>query len=134
MRQYKTQYWSLNIPTLWDAEFEDETDIIYDQAGIGELVISTLYQDEGISDEQLEAMASEHVDSDAIIDDVVLGDLSGITVSFEQGDEYWSEWYLRSEKLLLFITYNCDLKNADVDEDVVESILESLRVVLEETT
>jgi len=134
MRQYKTQYWSLNIPTLWDAEFKDETDVIYDQAGIGELVISTLYQDEGISDEQLEAMASEHVDSDAIIDDVVLGDLSGITVSFEQGDEYWSEWYLRSEKLLLFITYNCDLKNADVDEDVVESILESLRVVLEETT
>lgn len=130
MQTYKTQYWLLNVPALWDAEADNETDVIYDNAGVGELVISTLYQDEGISDEQLEAMASEHIDSDAMIDDVVVGDFSGIAVSFEQDAEYWCEWYLRSENVLLFISYNCDAKNAEVDEDVVESILESLEEII----
>ncbi len=129
MQTYKTQHWSLNVPALWDAEADGETDVIYDNAGVGELVISTLYQDEGISDEQLEAMAGEHIESDAVIDDVVLGDFSGIAVSFEQQGEYWCEWYLRSEKVLLFISYNCDLKDSEVDEDVVESILESLEEI-----
>ncbi len=130
MQTYKTEYWLLNVPALWDAEADGDTDVIYDNDGVGELVVSTLYQGEGIADEQLEAMASEHVDSDADIEDVVLGDFSGIAVSFEQDGEYWCEWYLRSEKVLLFITYNCDAKNVEVDEDVVESILESLEEVV----
>ncbi len=130
MQRYKTQYWSLNMPALWDAEADGETDVIYDNGGVGELVISTLYQDEGIVDEQLEAMASEHVDSDADIEDVVFGDFSGIAVSFEQDGEYWCEWYLSSEKVLLFITYNCTAKDSEVDGDVVESILESLEEIV----
>ncbi len=129
MQQYKTRYWSLNVPALWDAELSDDTDVIYDKAGVGELVISTLYQADGISDGQLEEMAAEHLDSDAVIEDVVCGDFAGIAVSFEQDGEYWSEWYLRSEKILLFITYNCDVDKIEVDEDVVESILESLEEI-----
>jgi len=126
MNIYKAKYWLLNIPSLWDAEFSDDTDVIYDNAGIGEIVISTVYQENGISDGQLEEMASEHVDTDSMLDDVVLGDFSGIAVSFEEGGEYWCEWYLRSENILLFVSYNCAVKDFEVDEDVVESILESL--------
>lgn len=129
MTNYKTQYWSVNIPALWDAEFSDDADVIYDNKGVGELVISTLYDEDGISDEQIEAMAEEHADSDAIIEDVELGDFDGIMVSYAKEGEFWCEWYLRGENVLLFASYNCDEANAEEDEDVVESILESLEEI-----
>lgn len=126
MTKYKTQYWALNVPALWDAEFDDDADIIYDNEGIGELVISTVFDENGVDDEQIEAMAEEHSETDAIIEDVELGDFGGIMVSYTKEGEFWCEWYLRGENVLLFVSYNCDEDNADVDEDVVESILESL--------
>jgi len=126
MTKYKTEHWSVNIPTLWDAEFSDDADVIYDNKGIGELIISTLYDENGITDEQMEAMAEEHADSDAIVEDVELGDFDGIMVSYTEEGEFWCEWYLRAENVLLFASYNCDEANAEEDADVVESILESL--------
>ena len=132
MRQHKNQYWSVNVPTLWDAEYseEDEADIIYDNNGVGELIISTLFQEKGVSDEQLEAMASEHVDAGTDIEDIQLGDFSGIAVSYIKESEYWCEWYLRTENILLFASYNCAEDKAEEDEDVVESILGSLEETL----
>lgn len=129
MRKYKTKHWSVNIPTLWDAEFSDGSDVIYDKQGVGELVISTLYDEQGVSDEQLEAMAAEHLDSDAELEDVKLGDFSGVCVSYSKDSEYWCEWYLRTKNILLFASYNCDEDQAEEDEDVVESVLESLEVI-----
>lgn len=131
MRKYKNQYWSVNVPTLWDAEYsvDEQADIVYDNNGIGELFISTIYQEEGVSEEQLEAMASEHINADAEIDDVECGDFTGITVSYIKESEYWCEWYLCSDNVLLFISYNCNDDNAEEDEDVVESILDSLEVL-----
>jgi len=128
MRKYKTKYWSVNIPTLWDAEYsdEDEADVIYDNNGVGELIISTVYDETGIVDEQLEAMAAEHLDSQTELEDVVLGDFAGIAVSYTKDAEYWCEWYLCTENVLLFASYNCAEDKAEEDEDVVESILESL--------
>ena len=129
MRKYKTKHWSVNIPTLWDAEFSDDADVIYDNKGIGELIISTLYDENGITDEQMEAMAEEHAGSDAIVEDVELGDFDGIMVSYTKEGEFWSEWYLGAENVLLFASYNCNEANAEEDADVVESILESLEVL-----
>ena len=126
MQKYKTKYWSVNLPTLWEAEASDGTDILYDKEGIGELVISTFYQEDGIDDEQLEDLASEHIDADGIVEDVDLGSFSGFVISYTDEGEYWCEWYLKSEKVLLFVSYNCDESNEEVDEDVVESILASL--------
>lgn len=129
MTIYKTQYWQVNIPTLWDAEFDDDADVIYDKKGVGELVVSTLYEEDGVSDEQIEAMVEEHADADAIIEDVELGDFGGIMLSYTKEGEFWCEWYLRGENVLLFASYNCDEANAEEDEDVVESILESLEEI-----
>ena len=129
MRKYKTKYWSLNIPTLWNAEFSDGTDVIYDNKGVGELIISTLYDEQGISDEQLEAMAAEHLDANVDLEDVSAGDFTGVMVSYIKDSEYWSEWYLRTDNILLFASYNCDEDKSEEDEDVVESILESLKEI-----
>ncbi len=129
MRKYSTKYWSVNVPTLWDAEFSDGADVIYDNKGVGELIISTLYDEQGVSDEQLEAMAAEHLNSSVELEDIDIGDFSGICVSYSKDSEYWCEWYLRTSNILLFASYNCDEENAEEDEDVVESILESIELL-----
>jgi len=129
MHKYKTQYWSLNVPAQWDAEFSDGADVIYDNNGVGELVISTLFDENGIEDEQLEAMVAEHLDFDAELEDITIADFSGVMLSYTQDGEFWSEWYLRTDKLLIFASYNCDESQAEEDDDIVEAIMASLEVV-----
>ncbi len=129
MKKYKTDHWTVNVPVLWDAEADEGCDVLYDKAGIGELVFSTLYQSEGVSDEQLEEMAAEHLDADVTLEDVNINDFSGFVISYTQEGEYWCEWYLRTDKILLFVSYNCKEGNEEVDEDVVESILDSIEVL-----
>jgi len=129
MHKYKTRYWSLNVPVQWDAEFSDGADVIYDNNGVGELVISTLFDENGIEDEQLEAMVAEHLDFDAELEDITIADFSGVMLSYTQDGEFWSEWYLRTDKLLLFASYNCDESQAEEDYDIVEAIMASLEVI-----
>ena len=128
MQKYTTKYWSVNLPVLWDSEVDDGCDVLYDKEGIGELIFTSIYQEEGVEDEQLEELAAEHLDSEAVIEDVNFNEFSGFVVSYTKESEYWNEWYLKSENLLLFVSYNCDEKDEDIDEDVVESILASLQI------
>jgi len=128
MQKYSSQYWSVNLPTLWDAEVDEGCDVLYDKEGVGELIFTTIYQENGVSDDQLEELASEHLDSNAIIEDIHFDEFSGFVVSFTKDSEYWNEWYLRSDNILLFISYNCNVKDEETDEDVVESILDSLQL------
>ena len=60
---------------------------------------------------------------------VEFGEFSGISLEYETDDELIREWYLKSGSIMLFITYSCMLDDEAQEEDVVESILESLRLL-----
>jgi hypothetical protein len=109
-------------------EHDPECDTLLDPDGIGEVQISATMLDEQVTGDVLLGLAADHIDEGADIEEVEIGEFSGITLDYEADNAYWQEWYLMAESLILFVTYVCDLEHEGKIEDVVELILDSLRV------
>jgi hypothetical protein len=128
MNTYQSKYWQVDLPAEWQAEQEDDAVILYHSKHDGSLLISALQEDDTISDEYLADLVDEHIAADAELEQVEFGPFDGLSVCYESEGEYWCEWYLRARHVLLFITYNCPLAQEGSEDDVVESILESLQL------
>ncbi|MEM7635092.1 MAG: hypothetical protein AAF299_11065 [Pseudomonadota bacterium] len=58
---------------------------------------------------------------------VTLGGFSGFEISYEAKQTWWRIWYLRSQKLMIFATYNCDLQHAGNEDSQVDEMLATLK-------
>ena len=129
MKTYESENWSINLPDDWEEEHDDEGVTLFNPDGCGALEISALEQEEAIDDGFLEYMAAEHLESGAEPDEVEFGDFEGLEFSYGDDGNYWREWYLRADNLMLYITYNCPLQDEGRENDEVEAILETLTLL-----
>ena len=129
MKKFSGEYWIVNLPDAWLGESEAGFDVIYDPEGVGELQISGSCHDQLIEYDDLYELAAEHIEAGAEEEQVEFGEFSGITLEYEVDDELIREWYLKSGSIMLFITYSCLLEDEGKEDDVVESVLESLRLL-----
>ena len=129
MKQFRSQHWQLDLPIGWQTEEEEEAVCLYNPDSNGTLTISATREDQNISDEYIEELLADHLDAGAELIEVELGAFSGVSFCYDDNDEYWCEWYLRNGPVLLFITYNCPLDEEGSEDDVIESILESLKLI-----
>lgn len=126
MEKYTSQYWRVDLPVGWQAEEEEGAVCLFHPDSNGTLTISETREQQDISDEYMEDLLTDHLDAGAELFDVEFDSFSGVTCCYDDDDEYWCEWYLRAGPVLLFITYNCPLAEEGAEDDVIESILESL--------
>lgn len=129
MKTFTQPDWAVNIPDDWEAEVESECAVLYHPDKAGTLTISSSQQEETVTDTDLMQIASDHIEAGAILEDVNPGDFDGFTLSYATDDEYWREWYLRADTLMLFVTYYCTLEEEGEDDDIIDAILETLRAV-----
>jgi len=129
MQKYHSDYWQLELPDHWQAEQFEDAISFYDPNSSGTLLISTVVEDEDIDDEYLEEMVAEHLENGAELHDIELGQLDGVTCCYEADEGYWCEWYLRHGRMMLFITYDCALEDEGKEDDVIDSILETLAII-----
>lgn len=126
MKSFLSEYWQIDLPDDWQAEQVDDSISIYDPQSSGTLLFSTVREEQEITDEFLAELASEHIEADADFYEVEYGPFDGVTCCYQDDTEYWCEWYLKYEDVMLFITYNCPLEDEGKEDDLVETILESL--------
>jgi len=131
MKSYRSTYWQVDLPDDWVSEQEDDSVVLYQPDHGGSVVLSAVREEQEISDEYLADLVEDHIEAGAELEEVELGNFSGLSCCYEGEGEYWCEWYLRSDQTLLFVTYNCSLEEEGTQDDVVESILESLQVICE---
>ena len=74
----------------------------------------------------VEELLDEHLEAGADLQDAEYGPFSGVSVCYDDDEEFWCEWYLLAGPVMLYITYNCPLDSEGEEEDVIESIMESL--------
>ncbi|VAW96483.1 hypothetical protein MNBD_GAMMA21-1030 [hydrothermal vent metagenome] len=129
MKKVQVDFWQVTVPESWNIESEDEMTSMYDPDGMGTLVISSVVEDEAIGDEYIEDLVIEHLDAGAELHHEVFGPFTGVGCCFEADGDYWCEWYLCHENMLLFVTYNCDLESEGEEDDLIESILDSLTLM-----
>ncbi len=126
MKKVQHDFWQLTVPDTWSIETDDEMISLYDPDGQGTLVVSAVVEDEPINDDYIEDLVVEHLDAGAELHHEVFGPFTGVGCCFEADENYWCEWYLCLDNKLLFVTYNCDLESEGEEDDLIESILDSL--------
>mgnify|MGYP000728075966 CR=1 FL=1 len=128
MKTFTHQHFSLTLPDNWVVEKETDYTSLYQQDGVGDLLISSFHYEHEVTEEDLEEFAAEHFDNNVDAADVDFGDFNGFFFCYDTNAEYLCEWYLKSAGLMLFITYSCPLEDEDNSEaDIAETILNSLQ-------
>jgi hypothetical protein len=134
MNEFKGKSWSLMLPENWKGQHDEECETMYDPSGVGALQISSARKDGEVTDEDLLSFAEEHIEAGAKTKDVRLDDFSGITFSYAFDNQFWRQWFMKSNSLALFITYNCELAHKDIEYEIVDQIINSLKVINNKTT
>lgn len=98
----------------------------------GALTISSAYKHAGvISDEENAEMAQKGAPLYAERIPITCGAFVGLTTEYdeeaEEGKFYLRVWWLYSERVHLYITYNCDPEHKDVHRGVIDWMLGTLR-------
>jgi len=95
-------WWSVEVPTGWNA-YRDEGCVTFQRStAIGALQISSALNDSSlITDTDLEEFALERLPAGARLTQVTYGQFSGLTTSFQKNDSMWREWWLRSGRLMV---------------------------------
>ena len=124
MRVVESQWWIMDLPSEWNAEQDEETIVISDEDGVGEIVITTMEKQNGcVEDLELREYTSDLDKSYGDAKQTELGILKGYFYSYQEESDAVREWYLRSGSLLVLITYSCDISNAGMDDSAVDEIL-----------
>ena len=133
MRAVESQWWIIELPDEWEAEQDDETILISDEDGVGEIAITTLQKENGPVDDSELRLYTEDIESQCGRGQVVeLFGLNGYYYSYQDDGDALREWYLRGDDLLLLITYSCDLENAGMDDSAVDEILSTLFIKMDD--
>ena len=128
MKTYMDTYWQVDIPDDWQVEQDPDCVSIFHDDSFGILQISAEQFDEEVSFETLQDLAEEHIDAGADPDEVEFGPFEGITLDYSIENEYWREWYLKYDRLFVFVTYNCLLEDESNEDDIIDAILASLKI------
>ena len=129
MKTFQTNTWSVSLPDNWEEEHDAEGVTLFNPDGLGALEISAVERDEPVDDGFLEYMAAEHLEAGAEPDEVEYGDFEGLEFSYDDDGNYWREWYLRADNLMLYVTYHCPLADEGREDDEVDAILETLQLL-----
>ncbi|MEE8059195.1 MAG: hypothetical protein V3T17_15365 [Pseudomonadales bacterium] len=133
MRVVESQWWIIELPEEWEADQDDESVLISDEDGVGEIAITTMQKESGnVEDGELLSYTEDLQRQYGKGQSVNMGELQGYYFNYQEDGEAVREWYLRCENLLLLITYSCDEDNAGMDDSAVDEILSTLFVKLED--
>jgi len=125
---YKSAWWSVELPPNWrgypDADCTTFRAHMFDG---GALQISAARKETGIvTDQDLQEFAHDRLVAGAAFDPVGFRECSGFTTRYRKNGFSWQEWWLKSEQLMIYATYNVAPEKEHVEQGDVASILSSL--------
>lgn len=132
MNVVETQWWIVDLPPEWEAEQDEETILISDEDGVGEIAITTLEKEDGdVSEQELREFCKDVEQQFGVGQAVSLAETKGYYFSYSDDGDAVRDWYLRCDNLLILITYSCADDNAGMDDSAVNEILETLFIKTE---
>jgi hypothetical protein len=126
---YRSAWWSVELPPNWHGNPDaDCATFRADHRSFGGVLqISAAHKDTGIvTDQDLKEFAQDRLVAGAPFDCVRFGERSGFTTRYRKDGLSWQEWWLRSEHLMIYATYNVVSEKEAAERDDIVSILSSL--------
>lgn len=130
---FKTPKWSIQLEENWESEISEDCYSFFNPEGYGALQISSYTKDTSITNEDIIDLIEFSDDDKLHLGMVKFGDFDGLTLVYKKEEKtlwrFWRNFWLRNNKLLLFVTYNCDDKDKDYETDTINKMLSSLKVI-----
>lgn len=127
MAEFASAYWRVSVPPDWTARNNPECATFERQAGVGAVQISAARKEGLVTDEDLRDFAKDHLSAGAKTKELKLGDFEGFVLGYRDDANNWRQWFLRYGATAVFVTYNCPLESQGEEDEIVDSLLSTLR-------
>ena len=128
MSKYSSLNWEVDLPKNWEGELENDIHLFYDPDGVGALQISAYIKTDGaITEKEILERTELDENKHSHLLQSEWGQFHGYHLIFREGDTFWKNWWLAKGNVFLFITYNCDIADKDIEFKTIDMILSSLR-------
>lgn len=118
---FTSAFWSVELPSSWTVTQEEECATFVTQNLRGILQISSAIKEQGlVTDEDLQEIAKDYVEAGAILIGVKYGLFSGFCLSYATEESFNKEWWLRSGRVMIYVTYNFELTTGGADEEAID--------------
>ena len=127
MQEFESTWWSINLLPDWHAEQGVSCTTLWSDDGVGALQVSAYKKtDESVSEKDISELSEGGYPYGAEVKSDRSGVFKGIQASFSENGKYWRKWWLCSDSLMLFITYNCDVEDQRIEVEKVEQMISTL--------
>lgn len=128
---FKAFKWSIQLEENWESEISEEYYSFYSPEGYGALQISDYTKSISITYDDILDLVGFNDDEKSRLEVVKFGDFEGFQLVYiNKKNTFWRKLWLKNDKLLLFITYNCNSNYKDYEVESINEILLSLKVIL----
>ena len=128
---FEAVWWSVKLPKGCSGKPDAECATLQANPALGALQISSARKETGlITDEDLHDFAKERMVSGIELREVTFGLFSGLSAQHFDDKIFCQEWWLRSEQLMVYVTYTVARGAKDMEVDQTRSILDSLAPIL----
>lgn len=129
---FKAPKWSIQLEKNWELNPDEEFYSFFNPEGYGVLTISCYTKDTTITNEDIIELIEFSDEEKLHLGRVKFGDFEGLTLIYMNEENnfwrFWKKFWLRNNKLLLFVTYNCDDNDKDYETKAISKMLSSLKV------
>lgn len=123
--RFGSERWSILLPKGWRGTWEGDVAGIYHPNGVGALQISGYQKLEEVTDEDLLMLIQEVPKEQATAFSTAR--FVGFHISYVEGASHWETWFLRHADLMLYVTYNCAVADAGIEQ---QSVLTAVRSIM----
>jgi hypothetical protein len=127
-RAYRSVWWSIVVAPNWVAE-EDEYCVSFTNPnGVGALQISAYKHESGdVPEDDLRDSRLGQFPEELTAEPVVCGAFSGVGVDYIAEGRFWMKRLVHKRGLLLFVTYNCNAADRELEVAETAQMLDSLQ-------
>ena len=130
MNTYSSQNWQIDLPESWIGEFDDDIHLIYDPDGVGAIQISAYIKPGGkITEDELLERTGLDEKSYRHLSKNDWGHFHGYQLVYREDEIFWRKWWLMKDNLFIFITYNCEIPDKDIEFKAINAIVNTLKVI-----
>ena len=117
----------MELPPDWSGSLGGNCATLRANPPLGVLQISAARKEAGIiTDEDLVQFAEDRIAPETPLNSVECGAFSGATARYRKDGLFWQEWWLKSNRLMVYVTYNVVQEHEGAEGDVIQSILATM--------
>jgi len=126
-RAYKSVWWSIIVAPNWAVDRDEHCVSFTRPDGVGALQISAYKHESGEVPDDLSELLAGHFPEGLTLEPVTCGGFSGIGVDYVTEGRYWMKRWVHKKGLLIYVTYNCNAAERELELEETAQMLDSLQ-------